>query len=103
MPQKKSKSVGNKGIAQVKRSSSPKRFYLLLLTALLGLLLFVTYSASQQIQVYQSKASGGGTCPNKCTSIGAKRCSSGNAQVCTKQRGSCASWITTKCANGCSN
>ncbi len=191
MSQKKSQSVGTKGIAQVKRSSSPKRFYLLLLTALLGLLLFVTYYASQQIQIYQSKAaasicagfdctplsqshcavhvaccswkwtataighcvkdvkpstgtedcnsnggvgdkcgycivggpccscnsslkcnlttkrcynpkSGGGKCTNKCTA-GAKKCTSGNAQVCQKQSTGCTAWTTTKCANGCSN
>ncbi len=98
MPQKKSKSVGNKEIAQVKRSSSPKRFYLLLLTALLGLLLFVTYYASQQIQVYQSKASGG-----KCSTggevcdvkEGIRCCTNYTCKIVTGGRGTCR-------ATGCS-
>lgn len=65
MLQKKIKEVVDTSF-QIKRPLSHKGFYTLLLTALMGMFLFVTYYAAQQVQVYRSQAAtcrpGGATC-----------------------------------------
>jgi hypothetical protein len=132
MAQKKGKLVGKTDLRQVKRFPSSKRFYFFLLTTLLGMLLFVTYYASQQIQIYQSSASGGcstlgKTCDVKegmkccagltckiiaggrgvceCT-VGKTKCGNGNVQICKKQSNGHTAWVLKeKCKSGyvCSN
>jgi len=105
MAQKKTESVDSTPNLKVKRPLTHKGFYTLLLTALLGMFIFVTYYASQQTQVYRSRAA---TCTFKgqaCSSAG-QCCTgvcSGGKCACRPNGASCNGAGIYCCSNTCTN
>ncbi len=79
MLQKKIKEVVDTSF-QIKRPLSHKGFYTLLLTALMGMFLFVTYYAAQQVQVYRSSAAVNCGKPGDSCGPGNNCCASGTCQ-----------------------